>query len=105
MPHHLCSRLGIRLSTYLRQAYLLPLMVCAPAAVVFVLMQKWFVAHTYRQLIPQLLAGGLVYGICLGWAYMTDRVLHVGDLTPPAERLTSEFPTMPIAAESRREEI
>ncbi len=105
MPHHLCSRLGIRLSTYLRQAYLLPLMVCAPAAVVLVLMQKWFVAHTYRQLIPQLLAGGLVYGICLGWAYMTDRALHVGDLTPPAERLTSEFPTMPIAAESRREEI
>jgi O-antigen/teichoic acid export membrane protein len=105
MPHHLCSRLGIRLSTYLRQAYLLPLMVCAPAVVVLVLMQKWFVAHTYRQLIPQLLAGGFVYGICLGWAYMTGRVLHVGDLIPPAERLTSDFPTMPIAAESQQEEI
>jgi O-antigen/teichoic acid export membrane protein len=53
MPFHLCSRLGIRVTTYLRQAYVLPLMLCAPMAVVLVLMQHWFVAHTYRQLAVQ----------------------------------------------------
>ena len=65
MPFHLCSRLGIRVSTFLRQAYLLPLMLCAPVVAVLLLMQRWFVAHTYRQLAVQLLAGGLVYGTCI----------------------------------------
>jgi O-antigen/teichoic acid export membrane protein len=105
MPSHLCSRLEIRVSTFLRQAYFLPLMVCAPMVVVLLLMRKWFAAHTYRQLIPQLLAGGLVYGLCLAWAHFTDRALHVGDLGPPAERLTSDLPMMTPAIESHQEDV
>jgi O-antigen/teichoic acid export membrane protein len=102
MPSHLCSRLEIRVSTFLRQAYLLPLMLCAPMVLVLLLMRKWFVAHTYRQLILQLLAGGLVYGLCLGWASLTGRALHVGNLSPPAERLTSDLLTMTPATGNHR---
>jgi len=105
MPFHLCSRLDIRMSTYLRQAYLLPLMLCTPMAAVFLIMQRLSPAHTYRQLIPQLLAGGIVYGLCLGWAYMTDRALHVGDLTPPAERLASSAAALTPAIESSQEDV
>ncbi|MGD0568940.1 MAG: polysaccharide biosynthesis C-terminal domain-containing protein [Candidatus Sulfotelmatobacter sp.] len=105
MPHHLCSRLGIRVSTYLRQAYLLPLMLCAPMAAVLLLMQRWFVPHTYRQLIPQLLVGGLVYGLCLAWAYMTNRALHVGDLSPRVEALNSDDRQLAPAVESYQEDI
>ncbi len=105
MPFHLCSRLDIRMSTYLRQAYLLPLMLCAPMALVLVIMQKLSPAHTYRQLIPQLLAGGIVYGLCLGWAYMTDRALHVGDLTSPAEKLISNAAALTPAIESSQEDV
>lgn len=97
MPFHLCSRLGIRMTTYLRQAYMLPLLLCAPMAAVLVLMQHWFVAHTYRQLAVQLLAGGLAYAVCLGWAYATNKALHVGDLTPAAEKLMPEMPPLPPA--------
>lgn len=97
MPFHLCSRLGIRVTTYLRQAYVLPLMLCAPMAVVLVLMQHWFVAHTYRQLAVQLLAGGLAYAVCVGWAYGTNRALHVGDLAPSAGKLMPEMPPIPPA--------
>lgn len=86
MPFHLCSRLGIRVTTFLRQAFVLPLMLCAPMVIVLLLMQRWFVAHTYRQLAIQLLAGGATYAVCVGWAYMTDRALHVGELTPTAEK-------------------
>jgi O-antigen/teichoic acid export membrane protein len=89
MPFHLCTRLGIRVSTFLRQAYLLPLMLCAPMAAVLLLMQRWFVAHTYRQLAVELLAGGLVYGACLAWAYLTGKALRVGDLGPAVEKLKS----------------
>ena len=75
MPHHLCSRLNVRIMTYLRQAYLLPLLVCAPAVMAFLLMKRWFVPHNYRQLALHLLVGGAVYAGCLAWAYTTGRAL------------------------------
>jgi O-antigen/teichoic acid export membrane protein len=87
MPYHLCSRLAIRIPIFVRQAYLLPLILCAPMAATFFLMHRWFVAHTYPQLIAQLLAGGLVYGLCLGWAHLTNRALRVVDLCPADETL------------------
>jgi O-antigen/teichoic acid export membrane protein len=84
MPRHLCSLLGVRVRTYLVQAYLLPVMLCAPMVVVLLLLKRWVVPHSYRQLIPQLLIGGLVYSIGLGWAYKSNRALHAGDLFKPA---------------------
>jgi O-antigen/teichoic acid export membrane protein len=103
MPHHLCSRLGIRVSTYLRHAYLLPLTLCVPPAAVLLVMQKLSMAHTYRQLIPQLLAAGLIYAVGLWWAYATNRALHVGDLGAPPARAVPEVPAM-IPAEARNPE-
>lgn len=97
MPFHLCSRLGIRIMTYLRLAYVLPLLLCMPMVIVLLLMQRWFVAHSYRQLAVQLLAGGVVYAACVGWAYMTDRALHVGELVPAAGKLGPEMPPVPPA--------
>ena len=90
MPWHLCSKLGVRISTYVKDAYLLPLLLCVPLALVLVLMQRWRAPHSYRQLIPQLLIGGLVYGLGLGWAYITDRALHTGDLSGPTGALQLE---------------
>jgi len=103
MPHHLCSRLGIKVSTYLRQAFVLPLIVCMPMAVVLLLMRRWFVAHTYRQLALQLLAGGLVYGLCAAWAYLTDRALHVGDLAPA--KLAGSVPALAPPVETYQEDV
>jgi hypothetical protein len=51
------------------------------------------VAHTYFQLSVQLLAGGLAYAACVGWAYVTDKAFHVGDLAPATE----ELPKIPPA--------
>ncbi|MFY9744555.1 MAG: oligosaccharide flippase family protein [Candidatus Sulfotelmatobacter sp.] len=80
MPRYLCSHLGVRVSTYLRQAYLLPLLLCAPATIFLLITQSLHVAHTYRQLIPELLAAGAVYAICLWWAYSSNRAFQVDDL-------------------------
>jgi len=88
MPYHLCSRLGIRVSTYLKEAFLLPILLCAPMAAVLLFLQTRLEAHTYRQLIPQLLVGGLVYALGLTWAYMTGRALHVNDLGARIDELT-----------------
>jgi hypothetical protein len=71
---------------------------------VLLLMQRRFAAHSYRQLIPQLLVGGLIYGICLIWAYMTDRALHVGDLGPLREDVLSDV-TPITTGENYQEDI
>jgi O-antigen/teichoic acid export membrane protein len=85
LPYHLCSRLGVRISTFVQQAYLLPLILCAPMAAALWLMRRWSEPHSYRQLIPQLLVAGLVYGACLAWAYWSKRMLHVGELSAMIE--------------------
>lgn len=90
MPWLLCSRLGVRLSIYIRQAYLLPFLLCMPLAAVLLLMQRWMVPHSYRQLFPQLVIGGVVYGIGLAWAYLSNRALHTGDLAAPSPPLELE---------------
>jgi len=87
LPQHLCKRLGIPLGTFVRQAFGLPVLFCAPLVAVLLLMRRWFVAHTYRQLAVQLLAGGLVYGLCLLWAYVTGRLFRVGDLAAEEKAL------------------
>jgi len=70
--------------TYLRQAYQLPLLLCAPLAMVLLLLQRWIVPHSYRELIPQLLIGGIVYGLGLAWAYFSNRALHAANISTPA---------------------
>jgi O-antigen/teichoic acid export membrane protein len=80
MPRHVSKLLGIRLGTYLREAYTLPFLLTAPLVVVLLLMQQWFVPHNYRQLGIQLLIGGAVYGAGLLWAYLTGNALRTGEL-------------------------
>lgn len=94
MPFHLCRQLGIRVRAFLRQAYLLPLMLCIPLVTVLILMQRWFVAHNYRQLALQLAVGALVYGLCLLWAFLTNSALHVGDLSPTQEKQRAPLPVL-----------
>jgi O-antigen/teichoic acid export membrane protein len=93
MPRHICKRLGVRVLTYLRHAYVLPLLACAPLVLVLLLMRRWSVAHNYRQLAVQLLAGGIVYGACLAWAYFSGRALHVPELMLVSEEQEQEAET------------
>jgi len=85
MPQHLCRLLGIRLRTYLREAFVLPLLITVPLVVALLLMKRWFIPHTYRQLAVQLLIGGTVYGLGLLWVFATNRALRIGELAPKQE--------------------
>jgi len=90
MPGHLCRLLGIRLWTYLQEAFVLPTLITAPLVAVLVLMRKWYIPHTYRQLAPQLLIAGVVYGLALLWVYTTGRALGAGNLAGQQEPLPSD---------------
>jgi O-antigen/teichoic acid export membrane protein len=96
LPAHLCQQLGIRLSQFLRQAYTLPVLLSAPLVTVLLIMRHYSVPHTYWQLAAQLAVGGLVYGLGLVWAFVTENALGVDLLSRPADAApispTENFP-------------
>jgi O-antigen/teichoic acid export membrane protein len=77
LPRHLCRVLNLRIGVYLREAFLLPLMLCAPLVAVLLLMRHWFVAHTVVQLGIHLAAGSAAYGVGLLWAIWTRKAWQV----------------------------
>jgi O-antigen/teichoic acid export membrane protein len=105
VPYHLCSRLGVRLWSFVRHAYLLPIVLCTPMAVALMLMQRWYVPHSYRQLIPHLLVGILVYGLCLGWAHMNNHAFHFADLSPEGLASPQDLPAAPAALEAYPDDV
>ncbi len=80
MPRHLCKKLDVRLRTFLRESYTLPLLLCVPLIAVLLVMQRWFVPHTYRQLGLQLVIAGAVYGAGVLWAVLTNHALRLNEL-------------------------
>ncbi len=77
LPRHLCRVLNLRVGLYLREAFSLPLVLCAPLIAVLLLMRHWVAAHNYLQLAIQLMAGSAVYGIGLLWAIWTRKAWQV----------------------------
>jgi len=77
LPRHLCRVLKLPILVYLREAFLLPLMLCAPLVAALLLMRYWFVAHNYFHLAIQLLVGAVVYGVGLLWAIWTRKAWQV----------------------------
>lgn len=80
LPRHLCHLLGIKLTTYVYRAFVLPLVLCIPVVAVLLLMQRWFVPHRLGPLLVQLLIASVVYGVGLAWAFCTHRAWDVGQL-------------------------
>jgi O-antigen/teichoic acid export membrane protein len=81
LPGHVCRKLQISVRTFLREAYTLPIAVCAPMVVALLLMKHWSVPHTYGKLAIHLALAGLVYGTALLWAFGTKRAMRVGRLS------------------------
>ncbi len=70
LPPYVCRLLGVPLGEFLREAYLLPLALCAPLVATLLFMQHVFRAWSYPQLAVQVVAGGLVYGIGALWVIL-----------------------------------
>ncbi len=78
LPRHLCRRLDIPVRKFIVDAYAYPLLLCVPMSLVLLLLQRSFYAHRYPQLIVNLLAGIVVYGIGLLWFVVTREALGIG---------------------------
>jgi len=87
LPRHMCRLLGVRIGTYLREAYTLPVLLTLPLAVTLLLERRWFVARTYFEVGLQALIGFLPYGLGLLWALRKKRLWQVSEMStaPPDE--------------------
>jgi O-antigen/teichoic acid export membrane protein len=82
MPRHLCRVLGMRVRTFLREAYSLPLLLVIPFIAALLLAQRWFIPHTYLQVAFQVLLCMIPYGAGILWALWSKRIWQVRpDLT------------------------
>jgi O-antigen/teichoic acid export membrane protein len=82
MPRHLCRILDVRMRTFLRETYTLPLLLCSPTVVALLLVRRWFFARTYPQVLLQIIIGLVPYGIGLAWALWTKRVWQIEGMEP-----------------------
>ena len=71
LPRHMCRQLNIPLRKLLAEAYFYPVVLCIPLVFVLVLVQRFFYAHRYPQLVLNLLAGLTAYGIGVVWYVFT----------------------------------
>jgi O-antigen/teichoic acid export membrane protein len=77
LPRHTCRILGVRVWTYVREAFLLPLMLSVPLVAVLLLARDRFVAHTLVQLAGETLLCWSVYALELLWVLRKGRLWQV----------------------------
>jgi len=104
LPWHVCRQLQIRMSLYLREAYLLPVMVCTPVVIGLLLMKRWFVPHNYLQLAAHLGVAGTVYGLALLWAFASKRAVKIGNLSS-AEAMLEASAAAGVVVDNYSQEI
>jgi O-antigen/teichoic acid export membrane protein len=73
LPRHVCRELDVPLGSFLSQAYLLPLSLCAPLVGLLLLMREEFPAHHYGSLVLQVACGGFLYCAGLGWSLLAPK--------------------------------
>ncbi|MBV9572722.1 MAG: oligosaccharide flippase family protein [Acidobacteriales bacterium] len=77
LPRHLCRVLNVRIRTFVREAYTLPVLLCIPTVLALLLMRRWFFARNYLEVALQMLIGLTPYALGLAWAIWTKRVWKV----------------------------
>jgi O-antigen/teichoic acid export membrane protein len=77
LPRHMCRQLKIPVRKFLVDAYFYPVVLCVPMIFVLVLMQRFFYAHRYPQLVLNLLVGLAAYGIGVLWYVLTREPMGI----------------------------
>jgi len=91
LPRHTSRKVGVPLGQFLKSAYLQPLRLCVPLAVVLWLARHTFPAHTYAALGWQIGAGAIVYGSGLVWSFLAAAPRRVTSWRGLSEILEPQF--------------
>jgi O-antigen/teichoic acid export membrane protein len=94
LPRHMCRLLNVPLRTFLRVVYFSPVVLCIPMALTLAVMQHFFYAHHYPQLLLNLLVGGLVYGVGVLWFFLTYEPMGI-EMRGKMERYLARANSLP----------
>jgi len=104
VPRHLKKQLGVPVSSFVRQAYLLPLLLNLPLLGVVWLANTFFTPRNLIQLVLEIGAAFLIYGIGVLWAYKTGRVFRVAESASPIVPQAPQVVTEPVISVEYQEE-
>jgi O-antigen/teichoic acid export membrane protein len=92
-PRFLAGQLKMKQTTFLREAYTLPILLCLPLTAVLLALREWLPVHHLLPLLGEILLAMAVYGAGLLWAVRTGRVYKVGELVvnPELEAENTDF--------------
>jgi O-antigen/teichoic acid export membrane protein len=103
-PRNLKKQLGVPVSSFVRQAYLLPLLLNLPLVGVVWLTNRFFTPKNLIQLVMEIGAAFLIYGIGVLWAYKTGRVFKVTESGGPVQLPAPQVATTPVIEVEYQEE-
>jgi hypothetical protein len=69
------------LKEFLREAYVLPLALCAPLVATLLFTRSVLPVHNYLQLATELTAGGVVYGSGMLWWFLAREPMGIESRT------------------------
>jgi len=104
MPRHLKKQLGVPVSSFVRQAYSLPLLLNLPLLGVVWLANRFFTPRNLIQLVMEIAAVFLIYGIGVLWAYKTGRVFKVAESGGPVQVQAPQVAGAPVIEVEYQEE-
>ena len=77
LPRHACAKFGIRVGTFLREAYMLPVFLTCPLAVTLLLERHWVRPHHLIQLVEEMLLAWGIYAVGFLWIYKSDHAFRI----------------------------
>jgi O-antigen/teichoic acid export membrane protein len=104
MPRHLKKQLGVPVGSFVRQAYSLPLLLNLPLLGVVWLANRFFTPRNLIQLVMEIGAAFLIYGVGVLWAYKTGRGLKVAESGGPVQLQAPQVATAPVIEVEYQEE-
>jgi O-antigen/teichoic acid export membrane protein len=98
LPRHLKKQIGVPVGAFLRQAYILPVLLTLPLVAALGLANRFFYPRNLVQLVVETLAVSSIYGVGLLWAYRTNRAFHVAEIAGLTRPLPAEEPPQAVVA-------
>lgn len=98
LPRHMKKQIGVPVGVFLREAYVLPILLTLPLVGALLVANRFFYPRNLIQVALEILAMGAVYGVGLLWAYRTNRAFHVAELAGVRKKVPAEQPPQAVVA-------
>jgi O-antigen/teichoic acid export membrane protein len=98
LPRHMKKQIGVPVITFLREAYILPILLTLPFVATLLLANRFFYPRNLIQLVIETLLVSTVFMAGLLWAYRTHRAFHVAEVAGLKQHVPAEPPPQAVVS-------